>query len=245
MSTRRFVLLMLAITQPLMLTIMASPDHEDQQQCVFSKDCCVEDCCGRGTRWDSRVAKCVQDPSSEGFTGVHSDDYDPDCETAYTCCEGDCCGILTYYDPFYAFCIGLRPPTPSPSASPTTVLMEEDECNADCPCCTNPGRPEFVNAVKNYAASPSRDDSCFRKEDSTKDNNIALISCDPSRNVAYMSYTYDDASGGDAVAYCGDSDTEGPPTYLTDAEAAACEAVIASKIQSEGASCSSVVFGNC
>lgn len=59
--------------------------------------CCIDDCCGEGTEWDSSVEYCVEKLGSTGFNGTYSSDYSNGCVTR-ACCEGDCCGQGTQYD---------------------------------------------------------------------------------------------------------------------------------------------------
>jgi len=55
--------------------------------------CCVEDCCGRGTTWDSTKELCVSTPSQEdGFKGSYSPAYKGGCAER-SCCEESCCSM--------------------------------------------------------------------------------------------------------------------------------------------------------
>jgi hypothetical protein len=78
-------------------------DGTPPPQCELLLDCCVEDCCGPGTSWNTSVDRCVPDASSSGFDGTHSDDYD-ELSCDHECCEADCCGEGTFYDETMAFC---------------------------------------------------------------------------------------------------------------------------------------------
>lgn len=57
--------------------------------------CCVEDCCGPASRWDSENGLCVLDLLSSGFdpTTGYPPDYDPGCKPfiEWACCGEACC----------------------------------------------------------------------------------------------------------------------------------------------------------
>ena len=70
---------------------------------------------GPGTSWDRDADRCALDPSSQGFNGTYSDDWEPGC-VQRRCCGGDCCVEGTTFDEEIACCV----PTGFPSNSPVT-----------------------------------------------------------------------------------------------------------------------------
>lgn len=60
------------------------------EECPLVPDCCTEDCCGPGTKWDVDTAYCKYDPTSGGFNGTYSDAWEPGC-IERVCCGSDCC----------------------------------------------------------------------------------------------------------------------------------------------------------
>lgn len=110
-------------------------------------------------------------------------------------------------------------PTSQPSTSSTGVL-----CDPGCPCCQ---MPEFVRTIEAFSDGNSCQQDCC----SLKDEPAALFLVDckspitPGYNVAYMSYNTD------GRIQCGDSAFSDPLwIIITEEEAAACEALIRSKI---------------
>jgi hypothetical protein len=74
-------------------------------QCVIP-GCCVEDCCGPGTSWDSSIEYCIENSASSGWNGTYKTDYERGCFER-VCCEGDCCGSRTVYDVGVKCCISV------------------------------------------------------------------------------------------------------------------------------------------
>lgn len=74
-----------------------------QNQCLIP-GCCVEDCCGPGTSWDSNIKYCIEDSSSLGWNGTYETDYERGCFER-TCCESDCCGSGSVYDADIKCCV--------------------------------------------------------------------------------------------------------------------------------------------
>ena len=91
-------------------------------------ECCVEDCCGEGTSWNSATGRCDVDPESPGFTGTHSPEYDSECKTIdqWGCCEGECCGAGTRFDLTINYCVlntGLVPDVPPQCCDPDAFIL--------------------------------------------------------------------------------------------------------------------------
>jgi hypothetical protein len=75
-------------------------------QCVIP-GCCVEDCCGPGTSWDSSIEYCIENSTSSGWNGTYAEtDYERGCFER-VCCEGDCCGSGTVYDVGIKCCVSV------------------------------------------------------------------------------------------------------------------------------------------
>lgn len=72
------------------------------EECPLVGSCCTEDCCGKGTPWNSTY--CVNDPDSPGFNGTYSADWDPGC-VERLCCESTCCSPGQEFDETTGFCL--------------------------------------------------------------------------------------------------------------------------------------------
>ena len=70
--------------------------------CPSLPGCCEEDCCGKGTLWQS--PSCILEPNSAGFNGTHSSAWKEGC-IERACCESDCCSPGTVYDSSSALCV--------------------------------------------------------------------------------------------------------------------------------------------
>lgn len=68
--------------------------------------CCMEDCCGAGTKWNPDIEYCMPYGDSTGFDGTYkyNPDYDGGC-VERTCCEQDCCYPGTVYDAGLECCV--------------------------------------------------------------------------------------------------------------------------------------------
>ena len=89
---------------PLPVKALAGPGGTlgGEEECPFLPGCCEEDCCGQGTLWQSPF--CVLDPSSAGFNGTHSSEWNAGC-IERACCESNCCIPGTVYDSSKALCV--------------------------------------------------------------------------------------------------------------------------------------------
>lgn len=107
-----------------------------------------------------------------------------------------------------------------------------DRCNPECPCCDSTKWPEFVDVIESGGAS------CYSQNDPKESNLAAAIQCNPSYQVAYMSYSYSGMFKGGR--FCGDSGTA--RQFLDATEALACMDVVDAAI---GATSCSATFGEC
>jgi len=73
------------------------------EECPLVAECCEEDCCGPGTKWEA--SWCVVDSDSVGFNGTYSGEREPGC-VERQCCNSDCCAADgTVYDTSIQSCV--------------------------------------------------------------------------------------------------------------------------------------------
>jgi hypothetical protein len=127
----------------------------------------------------------------------------------------------------------ITPDSKPPSSSPTTPV-----CDPDCPCCDATVMSEFVDAVQAYTPNKCGGPNCCYYSSSASSERVLLAECGigPSGYLsAYMSYDY---TGGNK--YCGCTGAYGLAVIaLTDAEAAACDAVVRGRLSIGVTSCTS------
>lgn len=101
----------------LIIAILHGASGQKTEECPVLPECCEEDCCGKGTRWNFNKDCCEVDPNSAGFNWTYSPDYVWGC-VPRVCCQDSCCGENTRYNTDIAGCI----PDPSP-APPNRFTM--------------------------------------------------------------------------------------------------------------------------
>ena len=144
---------------------------------------------------------------------------------------------------FPTFAPSSFPTSSTPSSSNLAPAIVTTVCDPNqCPCCS---MPEFIRTIERFSggtdAACQGQDCCM-----TRGNDVFLVDCEtPSSNippgygVAYMCYQYTEESSPQIqTSQCGDS-AFGDPLWITitsNEEAAACDALIRSKI-SDVANC--------
>jgi len=71
-------------------------------ECPLVAECCEEDCCGPGTKWEA--SWCMLDSESTGFNGTYSVENEPGC-VERLCCNSDCCADGTNFDTSIQSCV--------------------------------------------------------------------------------------------------------------------------------------------
>ena len=192
----RYYSIWIALACGLLVTAQFAPDDV----CVLL-ECCVEDCCGEGTSWNTSTGSCLVDLGSPGFNGTHSPDYDSSCKTVreWGCCEGACCGTGTLYNVSIAYCVPDDTPL-NPETQPPVACCDPDafplcfigtaECCLDgqwsCPngftdvylCAGEETTGPFSQAC-NDGNLPGCPDDVFECPDGT------FVSRDPSNNCEF------------------------------------------------------------